>query len=443
MPVPYLPYLIERSGVPSLPDVVGEIAAVLPGVDVRLDYLSQKKAVLAASIIYALEAHYGNAQTVGTQLAGWGAKVRPLTEGELQVLLKEREVINPAQPAHPLEQGLDWHLGRVNVLPAWTLLGGPGHIAWGATRVGILDTGYTAHPALGFATLAGGADLPWIDIAQSRTFFTRVDPLAPAGPTPNDGSANPADASWKHGTRMAATIGGYRAQANFYGAAPQVPIVMARVTDSVAIDHAQTSVAAGLRYLMDIARVQVVNCSLGIAFGVPIQDLKDAIDHAYEQGVILVCAAGNYFRDVRVPASFARTLAIGGTNYSNRPWRNGSFGAEVDLSAPSDDIRRASPKNGTNAFTYELGGDGTSYAAALTTAAVALWLTHHGASLATRYPQAWQRVEAARRLLQASARRPSGWQLGTHGTGILDISALLASTLPTISPGDKAAACLG
>lgn len=441
MPVPYLPYLIERSGVPSLPDVVREIAAVLPGVDVRLDYLSQKKAVLAASILYALEAHYGNAQTVGSQLANWGAKVRPLTEAELQVLLREREIINPAQPAHPLEQGLDWHLGRVNVRPAWTLLGGPGHIDWGATRVGILDTGYTAHPALGFATLAGGVGLPWIDVAQSKTFFTRADPFAPAGPTSDNGTANPADVFWKHGTRMAATIGGGRAQVNFYGAAPQVPMVMARVTDSVAIDHAQTSVAVGLRYLVDVAKVQVVNCSLGIAFGVPIQALKEAIDHTYERGVILVCAAGNYLRDVRVPASFARTLAIGGTTYSDRPWRNGSFGTEVDLSAPSDDIRRASPKNDAGSFAYEPGGDGTSYAAALTTAAVALWLTKHGAALNIQYPQAWQRVEAVRQLLQASARRPSGWQLGTHGTGILDIGALLASTLPAIRPGDQAAMC--
>lgn len=263
MPVLYLPYLIERPGVQSLPDVVREIAAVLPSVDVRLGYLSQKKAVLAASILYALEAHYGDAQTVGGRLASWGAKARPLSEEELQILLREREVINTTQAAQPLEQGLDWHLGRVNVNPAWTLLGGPGHIDWGGTRVGILDTGYTAHPALGFATLAGGAGPPWIGVAQSKTFFTRADPFAPAGPTPDNGSASPADAFWKHGTRMAATIGGCRAQANFYGAAPKVPIVIARVTDSVAIDHAQTSVAVGLRYLVNIAKVQVVNCSLG------------------------------------------------------------------------------------------------------------------------------------------------------------------------------------
>lgn len=441
MPVPYLPYLIERSGTPSLPEVIQQIAIVLPGVDVRLDYLSQRKAVLAASIIYALEAHYGDAQTVGNQLALWGAKVRPLTEEELQVLLREREVINPAQPAHPPEQGLDWHLGRVNVDAAWTLLGGRSGILWGATRVGILDTGYTTHPALGFATLAGGNSAPWIDVAQSQTFFTRVDPFASAGPPPANGLAYPADAGWKHGTRMAATIGGYRPNANFYGAAPKVPIVMARVTDSVAIDHAQTSVADGLRYLVDVAKVQVVNCSLGIAFGVPVQALKDAIDHAYDQGVVVVCAAGNYLRDVRVPASFARTIAIGGTTFKNRPWRNGSFGAEVDLSAPSDDIRRASPKDSAGSFSYELGGDGTSYATALTTAAVALWLTKHRASLDAQYPQAWQRVEAVRQLLKASARRPSGWQLGTHGAGILDIGALLASGLPAISPGDKAAAC--
>jgi hypothetical protein len=79
-------------------------------------------------------------------------------------------------------------------------------------------------------------------------------------------------------------------------------------------------------------------------------------------------------------------------------------------------------------------GDGTSYAAAITTGAAALWLAKHGAALDAAYPNRWQRVEAFRTLAQKTAMPMPNQQPGSFGAGILNIGNLLAAELPRLHP---------
>ena len=88
------------------------------------------------------------------------------------------------------------------------------------------------------------------------------------------------------------------------------------------------------------------------------------------------------------------------------PWSGSSYGPETDFSCYADDLRRANVKPGPK-YSYAGGGDGTSYATAITSGAAALWLAHHGAALQTAYPQPWQRIEAFRTLARQTARVPS------------------------------------
>jgi hypothetical protein len=97
-----------------------------------------------------------------------------------------------------------------------------------------------------------------------------------------------------------------------------------------------------------------------------------------------------------------------------------------------------------NTFTYGAGGDGTSYAAAMTTGVAALRLQHRRAELSRAYTEPWQRVAAFRLLARNFARVPGVtvnyqllWQPGSFGTWILNADEPLNAPLPRISQTDR------
>ncbi len=414
-------------------DVEKRLRRYLPGLDVRLTPFGARQALIRGPLVRALEIEYPHIGA-GPLLQVLGVEdIKPLSDEETiavlrqrdEWLLPERPVLRPASAA----PGVDWHLAMVKAPQAWERLGGAGAIDWGGVLVGQIDTGYTRHPAFGF----GGTS--WVDTVRAATFF----PSPPQGEVSmfpaelGPGQDNRQGPNAGHGTRIGATICGHAPGAPggaFHGAAPCVPLLPVRITDSVIINHAQREFAQALDHLV-AAGAGVVNVSLGIALAVVVGDLKRAIDRAYEAGVIIVCAAGNYIDPVVAPARLKRTLAVAGVTEAKRPWTNSSFGSEVDFSAPAAELRRANvAANGS--FGYGGGGDGTSYSAALTTGAAALWLRLHRDALAAAYPQPWQRVEAFASLARATAKVPhnSNWQPGAFGTGILDIADLLNAPLP-------------
>jgi hypothetical protein len=137
---------------------------------------------------------------------------------------------------------------------------------------------------------------------------------------------------------------------------------------------------------------------------------------------------------VVAPARLRRTVAVAGVTRLDQPWSGSSFGPEVDFSAPAADLRRADVSGQVNPkFSYRAGGDGTSYACAITTAAAALWLAHRRADLAATYDAPWCTAAAFTKLARDTARVPIGvlWDPdGAFGRGVLDIGALVAAPLP-------------
>ena len=411
--------------------VEAQLRKYLPGLDVRLWPCGPRQAILRAHIVRAIEIEYPNIGA-GPLLKILGIEdIRPVSDEASVTLLAGRDLLLlPARAVARVASAvpeLDWHLAAVNAPNAWQLVNGPDNIAWGTVRVGHIDTGYTEHPALGFP----GA--PWIDLAQARTFMPEV-PSGEATMFPTElgpGQDNLIGTSAGHGTRMAGTICGHAAGAQFFGIAPKVPLVPVRITDSVWINHAQRPFAQAVKHLIGPAQASVINVSLGVFAGTVAAEMKRALNDAYDAGVILVCAAGNHVNSVVAPARLARTLAVGGVTQADAPWAGSSYGPEVDLSAPAAEIRRANTALPAK-YSYRPGGDGTSYATALTTGAAALWLAHHGASLDAAYPLRWQRVEAFRLLATQTVRTPSPWQPGSFGSGVLDVEALLNAPLPDV-----------
>jgi subtilisin family serine protease len=427
-------YLIESDG-RSLAEVQRLLQKYLPSVDVRLFPLSARRAVLRGHLLEALTREYSAPREQWLKVLGI-AHMQALRDEDAVGALQGRDPVELPRRATQTQPdaALDWHLRAVNVEPAWQLLGGPDQIDWQSTKVAHLDTGYTEHPAFGFP----GAS--WIDQTHADTDV----PLPPNGnphfqpPEPGGGRDTVQGLFGGHGTRVGATLCGWHPQAPqrpYLGVAPRVPYLPMRITDSVWINHAQRQLARTMRQAIDSGGAQIVNISLGVFAGQVLREMRSVLDHAYERGVIVVCAAGNIVDDVVAPARLRRSVAVAGVTIDERPWSGSAFGPTVDFSAPAADLRRADV-NRKFQFGYKGGGDGTSYAAAITSGAAALWLTYRRAELAQRYPLPWCRVAAFVRLARQTARVPTGgvWQVNSgFGAGILDIGALLAEPLPDLA----------
>lgn len=422
-------HLLVTDGRP-LAEVEKKLAKHLPWLDVRLFPLSPHRAILRGALLQALQAQYPSIPAAAWLSVLGIADLQPVDDATTLTLLSNRGAIDlPARallaPKARLQDGLDWHLAAAGVPAAWQQVGGPAGIAWAGIRVGQIDTGYTEHPAFGFPS-------PWLATGDGQTIM----PPPPPGPVfhhePGGGRDNGMGASAGHGTRIGAMVCGHAPQAPgtpFHGVAPRVPLVPVRITDFVGISHAQRQFAEAVDHLLGLG-VVAINVSLGVFPPTMIDALKEAVDRAYEAGVILVCAAGNHVNSVVGPARLPRTIAVGGITRQLRPWSGSSFGEQVDFSAPAADLRRADVK-GSDRFSYSGGGDGTSYATAMSTGAAALWCLHRAADLAAAYPQPWQRVEAFRLLARSTAQVPGEWVVdGGFGAGVLDAGALLAAPLP-------------
>lgn len=414
------------------------LRALLPAqLDVGLTPLTPSRSMLPVHIVHALQlAQPGLPPARFFELRG--VAVQPLDENEAQARLVARvpeELPTRAVARRRRVGGYDWHLQMCRVPQAWSRLGGVSNIQW-KVRVGQLDTGYTKHPAFGF----GGSTTPWVSVDESRTFFSRsAGDVFPVDPSP-EGMDDMMGTSAGHGTRIGSAICGFDPKVSFYGVAPRVPLVMARVTDNVIVGHRQLEMIDGIRHLVQTARVDVINVSLGfLPPGVTLEAFKQVISEAYEAGVIIVCAAGNDVAPVVVPARLNRTIAMAGVTSEEVPWHRSSYGPSVDLSAPAAGIYGASVSQGFGGlnFVYGGGGNGTSYAAAACSGAAALWLQYRGDELAQAYSEPWQRAAAFRHLVRGTARVPDVsingtqlWQEGSFGKGVLNVDALLQADLP-------------
>ena len=164
-----------------------------------------------------------------------------------------------------------------------------------------------------------------------------------------------------------------------------------------------------------------------------------AVDYAYENGVIIVAASDNNISPhAMYPAKYFRTICAGGIEPDGTIWRTHFEEVRdfIDIFAPADEIFRADSRrigDRVEPGDYSENGDGTSYAAACTAGAAALWLAHREDDIQKAYDdEPWMTVEAFRTLLKQTASSLTKPRSGID-TGILDIKRLLEAPLP--NPG--------
>lgn len=131
--------------------------------------------------------------------------------------------------------------------------------------------------------------------------------------------------------------------------------------------------AAAVIYAADMG-ADVINISWGDVNYSPI--IAYAVNYAYRKGSILVCAAGNEGAEedhpVTYPAKLATTISVGAVDSQKRLASFSSYGSNIDLVAPGQQIYSTYDSTGENVY-YEQSG--TSMAAPFVTAATALLLS--------------------------------------------------------------------
>ena len=318
---------------------------------------------------------------------------------------------DPNQPAgqkgapFDVGNGFGWHLDdqHSGLAAARTIVGPTGN----KVTIAHLDTGYDP------THLALPANL---DKARQRNFVetatpnSAVDTIPASGPLTNRG----------HGTGTIGILAGgstvglrsaLAIPATFgpLGGAPEAQVVPVRVANSVV--HFWTStVAQGIDYARQIG-ADVLSMSMG---GLPAQSWADAVNAAYEAGVVLVCAAGNSFNGLPTslivyPARFDRVIAACGVMAQGNPYYGLDGNVMEGCAGPASKMATAMAAYTPNTTWLKLGfpavvdmdGAGTSSATPQIAAAAALWLAQHG----DKYPRSWQRVEAVRAALFGSAER--------------------------------------
>lgn len=321
--------------------------------------------------------------------------------------------------ADALSGSRDWALVTMRVPEALALMA-PAVRGGVGIRVGHPDSGFSDHFALGLAAVDTAADWDVIDGDDDAS-----DPLRPPRPTFFNPLPNPG-----HGTSTASVILGV-GEGAFTGVARQARLVPYRATESV-VQLFDSDVADAVRRAHQ-AGCHIVSMSLG---GTGFFGLREAIQDAVDDGMIVMAAAGNEVGIVTAPAYYDNCLAVAATGTGDVPWSGSSRGPAVDVSAAGSCVWAAMFD-----WTVDPPGrivdrsHGTSYAVAHLAGIAALWLAHHGhQALCNTYGR--HRVQAVfLHLLNTPGvcARPPGWD-DDFGVGRIDAAALLGHALP--APAD-------
>ncbi len=306
---------------------------------------------------------------------------RLLGQPEIRYLEPEVRYFFQYEPNDELFAQQSW--ATVTHLPeAWDLTTGRNDLV-----VAVIDSGiYADHPDL------AGKVLPGYD-------YLRRDP------DPDDEVG--------HGTAVAGIIAAQADNAQgIAGAAASVMLLPLKVGDA---SGASSATIAEAIYAAVEQGADVINLSLGA--DTPSATLERAIDYAYEQRVVVVAAAGNKRDAVTFPASYAKTISVGGTaadgtalaDFSSRITR-------VDLVAPAVDNLTTS-WDGTDAGWRAVSG--TSFSAPIVSGTVALM----------RSVQPLLTVEQTRSLLTRTARPLDPMGQPGAGAGLLDAGAAVRRAL--------------
>jgi serine protease len=229
-----------------------------------------------------------------------------------------------------------WNFRTINAETAWDLSTGLGVV------VAVLDTGVAFE---NFDIYAQAPDL-------SGTSFT-------AGWDFVNDDANPDDDAG-HGTHITGTIA--QTTNNLYGCAGvafNATIMPVKVMDSNG-NGALTDIVNGIYFAVNNG-AKVINMSFGFGDN-PTLSLETAVNYAYNNGVTMVCSAGNKSTDLpNYPASYPVCISVSGVRYDLTLGDYSNYGAEIDVCAPGGDLTVDQNLDGYPDGILQQSHDGSNY----------------------------------------------------------------------------------
>uniref|UniRef100_A0AAU2V1M5 Type VII secretion-associated serine protease mycosin n=1 Tax=Streptomyces sp. NBC_00003 TaxID=2903608 RepID=A0AAU2V1M5_9ACTN len=303
--------------------------------------------------------------------------------------------------------GRPWALQRVLLDELWRQSTGRG------MKVAVIDTG---------VDIKNAQLKDAVDAAKGKNLMEKGLKDPGGQPLPR-GAENGTTDTVGHGTKVAGIIAARPAKGTgFVGLAPDATIIPVEQNDAYGHGTAQT-LADAIRYAIS-ARADVINISQDTSNAVePAPTLKQAVDTALANGIVVVASAGNDGLGGNVkptyPASYPGVLAVAASDRNNERAVFSQSGEFVGVAAPGVDMVSTVPGGGHCA------DNGTSFSAPYVAGVAAL--------IKAKHPN-WTQREVVAQIEQTAERSVSGHDR-LVGWGVIDpVRALTEDDHPIETP---------
>ncbi|NMM64404.1 S8 family serine peptidase [Clostridium sp. P21] len=210
----------------------------------------------------------------------------------------------------------NWGVNDINAPASWQSgLTGKG------VKIAIIDSGIASHSDL---AIAGGTN---VITGSSGSSYTDQN---------------------GHGTHVAGVIAAQGLNGGVKGVAPDASIYAVKALDSSGQGYT-SDIIAGIDWAMQ-NKMDIISMSMGT--NETSTALKNAIDTAYNNGILVVAAAGNDGNtsgtgtSIEYPANYPSVIAVGAVDSSNTRAYFSSTGSKLEVSAPGVDILSTYLNNG-------------------------------------------------------------------------------------------------
>jgi len=232
-----------------------------------------------------------------------GAAVRGKIK-DIKELIENNEVkyLELDQNLKLLGENIPYNIEKTNAPDVWDKTTGK------KVKVAVLDTGISKHKDL--------------KIKDGVSFVS---------PDFNDNNG--------HGTAVAGVTAALLNNKGIVGVAPDVDLYAVKIMEGSNGDL--SNAIAGVEWAID-NNVDIVSMSFGMESYSQI--FKEVLEGAYNNGILLVAAAGNE-EDILYPAKYSDVIAVGAVDKDNNKVAFSSYGYELELVAPGVDINSTSLNN--------------------------------------------------------------------------------------------------
>lgn len=233
---------------------------------------------------------------------------------ELDDTVLEQEATNDPQYAN------QWYLDYLSMEKAWGYME---RVPRSKVRVAIIDT---------------GADLTHPDLTANVNPEYCVSSVTDAyNKITNDVSAS------GHGTHIAGIVGATAGNAQGVAGLSNNYAEIAAIQCSDGSRIYSSYVIRGIQYAISID-ADIINMSLGM--NTPDDALEQALQEAYNAGILIICSAGNDgTANTHYPSSYNTTIGIIASKEDGTKRSDASYGTDNFISAPGDQIMNTLPGN--------------------------------------------------------------------------------------------------